>query len=69
LHRGYNADFGCWILRLNGGEHGYDADKPTSDFCAKDKADYNNHPDGSQYQTSESWLDNLTNAPGPSNGA
>jgi hypothetical protein len=69
LHRGYNPEFGCWVLRLNKGSNGYDPREITSDFCAKDQADYDAHPVGSQYQTKGGWLDNLLHAPGPSDGA
>jgi hypothetical protein len=65
-HLGYNGSFECWILRLNGGRSGYDPVEETGDYCAKDKADYDSHPDGSSYQTKGSWFDNLTppdNAP------
>jgi hypothetical protein len=55
-HNGFNPDWKCWILVLdreweNGGESG--------DFCAKDKADYDAHPDGTMYTTHGGWLDNL----------
>jgi hypothetical protein len=62
-HRGYNPSFGCWTLQLDRitGPH----DETTSDYCAKDKGDYDSHPDGSQYTTKGSWLDNLT---GPHDG-
>jgi hypothetical protein len=58
LHRGYNDDFGCWILRLNkiDGPNG----QTSQDTCAQDKRDYDSHPDGSSYQTRGEWLDNLT---------
>jgi hypothetical protein len=57
-HRGYNPSFGCWTLQLDRvtGPH----DETTSDYCAQDKGDYDSHPDGSQYTTKGSWLDNLT---------
>jgi hypothetical protein len=57
LHRGYNDDFGCWILRLNkiDGPNG----ETSQDTCAQDKKDYDSHPDGSSYQTKGEWLDNL----------
>jgi hypothetical protein len=62
-HRGFNQSFGCWTLQLDRvtGPH----DETTSDYCAKDKGDYDSHPDGSQYTTKGSWLDNLT---GPHDG-
>lgn len=63
LHRGWNPNFQCWILRLDqkqGPQH-----ETTGDFCAKDKSDYDSHPDGSHYQTKGGWLDNLI--PDPDN--
>jgi hypothetical protein len=55
LHRGYNPDWQCWMLRLTKPSTG---DDTTSDFCAKDKADYDSHPDGATYITHGGWLDN-----------
>jgi hypothetical protein len=57
-HQGYNPEWQCWILQLDrteGPQH-----ETTGQFCAKDKADYDAHANGSTYQTKGDWLDNLT---------
>ena len=56
-HGGYNDSFQCWMLVLNRVEGPHN--ETTSDFCAKDKTDYDSHADGSQYTTKGSWLNNV----------
>lgn len=65
-HRGYNSDFGCWILRLNRATSGGET---SSDYCAQSKADYDNHADGSSYTTRGSWLDDIVQHAQPSDHA
>jgi hypothetical protein len=56
-HQGWNDSFGCWILQLDRSEG--PQQETTSQFCAKDRADYDAHPDGSTYITKGGWLSNL----------